>query len=147
MGRNPPSGALKAYTAVDVAVAASLAPPVRSSRPRMSPAFTGMRAAKVAVPACWRFCGSLVCTPVYEPVPAERRARSARPVAAEPLLTRQRTTTPSNGATALGAPLVLSPVNAVHGVPHGGVATGVFVRSDPTVVTACAASARPQRSR
>src|SRR3954468_3534599 len=138
---NAPSGGVKAYTAVDVAVASSLAPPVRSSSPRMSPALTGMRAAKVAVPACGRFCGSLACTPVYDPVPAARRARSARPVAAEPPLTRQRTTTPSNGETALGAPLVLSPVNAVHGDPHVTVVVGVFVRSDPMVVAACAAAA------
>src|SRR4051812_45889113 len=112
----------------------------------MSPALTAMREANVAVPACATLCGSLDCTPVYEPVPAERRARSARPVAADPLLTRQRTTTPSNGATALGAPLVLSPVNAVHGVAQG-TAVADFARSEPTVVTACAAAAGPSAAR
>src|SRR4051812_40903529 len=143
IAQNDPSGARKVNPAVAVAVAAILAPPlVRSSRPMMSPALTGARDANVAVPACETLCCSLVPTPAYDPVPVARSVRSASPAAGEPDFTRQRTTTPSNGATALGALVVLSPVNAVHGVAQS-VCVAAFVRSEPTGVAAWAAAAGP----
>src|SRR5881397_2266434 len=44
-----PSDGLNVYTAVEVAAAATLAPPIPSSRPTMSPALTGIRVANLAV--------------------------------------------------------------------------------------------------